>query len=90
MILNLTEILTNLYQLPQKFEVERNAGRWHAAAMSYEKAVMVSRFIEMDAEARDKLLSRFNDAEVEEVYKKAGWYEEGAHAGRIGNRKKAV
>ena len=58
--------------------------------MSYEKAVVVSRFIQMDEEARDKLLSRFDDTKVEEVYKKSGWYEEGAHADRSANRKKAV
>ncbi|MCI5874466.1 MAG: hypothetical protein PUJ55_10840 [Clostridiales bacterium] len=58
--------------------------------MSYEKAVIVSRFIQMDTEARDKLLSRFNDAEVEQVYKNAGRYEEGAHADRAADRKKAV
>lgn len=89
-MLNLTEILTNLYQLPQKFAEERAEGKWHAAAQTYELAVMISWFIQMDAEERDKLLSRFDDAEVEEVYKKAGRYEEEAHADRRADRKKAV
>lgn len=89
-MLLIPEILNKLHQLPDKFEQDCAEKKWHAAAMDYENAVVVSRFIEMDYEAREKLLNRFQTEVVEEVYKKAGWYEEGTHADRIRNRKEAV
>lgn len=89
-MLNLTGILTKLYQLPEKFEEARAAGRWCEAAGAYEKAVVVSRFIGMDAEARDKLLNRFDSDEVKRVYKNAGRYEEVADADRGADRKQVV
>lgn len=76
--------------MPQKFEEARNAGRWCEAAGAYEKAVVISRFIGMDAEARDKLLDRFDAEEVKQVYKDAGRYEEVADADRGTDRKQAV
>ena len=67
-------------------------GEWCAAAYVYEKVVVVSGFIQMDQEARDKLLSSFDVSEVEEAYKKAGWYEGGnmKDVDRRGDREKAV
>lgn len=89
-MLPITEILDELYRLPEKFEEARTAGRWCAAAKTYEKAVIVSRFIQMDAPERDKLLNRFDEDAVEQAYKNAGWYEEEANADRSWNRKEAV
>lgn len=76
--------------MPKKFEEARNAGRWGEAASVYEKAVVISRFIGMDEEARDKLLNRFDADEVKQVFKDAGRYEEVADADRSADRKQAV
>ncbi len=89
-MLNTTEILTKLYRLPELFREQSVSGEWKAAAMTYEKAVDVSTFIEMDGAARDKLLEHFDADTVENVYRKAGWYKEEADADRTGDRKKAV
>lgn len=76
--------------MPEKFEEARAAGRWCEAAGAYEKAVVVSRFIGMDAEARDKLLNRFDSDEVKQVFKDAGRYEEVTDADRGADRKQVV
>ena len=90
MMLNITGILTKLYQLPEKFALECEAEHWCAAAMAYEMAVLVSRFIEMDRDSREKLLNQFQPEVVEQVYKNAGWYEEVSDADRKADRKEAV
>lgn len=89
-MLNLVEIVTKLYQLPRKFEEAQTAGRWCEAASAYEKAVVISRFVGMDVEARDKLLNRFDPDAVKQVFKDAGRYEEVADADRGADRKQAV
>lgn len=76
--------------MPEKFEEARTAGRWCEAASAYEKAVVISRFIGMDVEARDKLLNRFDPDAVKQVFKDAGRYEEVADADRGADRKQAV
>lgn len=76
--------------MPEKFEEARAAGRWCEAAGAYEKAVVVSRFVGLDVEARDKLLNRFDSDEVTQVYKNAGRYEEVADADRGADRKQVV
>lgn len=89
-MLPIPEILTKLYQLPEKFKRECEAEHWCAAAMAYEMAVMVSRFIELDREPRERLLNQFQPEVVECVYKNAGWYEEENDAERKADRKEAV
>lgn len=90
MTLTLPEILTKLYQLPEKFERDYSAGKWRLAAMDYENALLMSRFIHMDDEPRDRLLNRFNPKKVQDAFKAAGWYEEREDVKRIGDRKEAV
>lgn len=89
-MLTLNEIMSELYRLPDVFEEKYRESKWCAACITYETAVIVSRFIEMDKTARDKLLNRFNQEAVEQAYKAAGWYEEERNADREADRKEAV
>lgn len=87
---NITEILNELNQLPEEFKTACGEEKWCRAAMVYEKAVIVSGFIQMDDEARDRLLNRFDQELVLKAYKAAGWYKEETNAEYHGDRKKAV
>lgn len=87
---NIIEILNSLSRLPEEFEKDCREGKWCRAALDYEKAVVVSKFIQMDEEARDKLLDRFEQELVIKAYKAAGWYEEETNVERSADRKEAV
>lgn len=89
-MLNNTQILENLNRLPEQFEQACKDGKWCVAAIAYENALLVSRFVRLDDVARDRLLVRFDPTQVETAYKAAGWYKEEQNADREGNRKKAV
>lgn len=89
-MLNNIQILEKLDKLPGKFDADCAAGKWCMAAWDYENALLVSSFVQMDDVARDRLLSRFDQAKVEEAYKAAGWYEEKKDADRERDYKKAV
>lgn len=89
-MMTIIEILNSLNRLPEEFEKACDEGKWCKAAMDYENAVKISRFIQMDKEARDKLLDRFDKKLVIKAYKAAGWYKEETDAEREADRKKAV
>lgn len=89
-MMTIIEILNSLNRLPEEFAKACEEGKWCKAAVDYENAVKISRFIQMDEEARDKLLDRFDKKLVIKAYKAAGWYKEEADAERETNRKKAV
>lgn len=89
-MLNIIEILNKLNELPEEFAKACKEGKWCKAAMDYENAVKFSKFIQMDEEARDKLLDRFDQELVIKAYKAAGWYKEETDAEREADRKKAV
>lgn len=83
-----TKILEHLQQLPDSFREHFTQERWSAAAMDYEHALVVSRFIRMDEEARLKLIEQFDTEQVQEAYKKAGRWKEDADG--KGDREEAV
>lgn len=89
-MLTLNEILNKLYRLPSEFEEKYREEKWCAACSSYETAVIVSRFIEMDKPAREKLLSHFDQAAVEQAYIRAGWYGGEKDADRKADRKQTA
>lgn len=73
---SIAEILSELNSLPEEFQKDCEAGKWCKAALQYEKAVVVSSFIEMEEEKRDRLLSRFEQGLVIKAFRAAGWYKE--------------
>jgi hypothetical protein len=83
----ITEILEHLSVLPDEFAEHYAAGKYAWAAMDYEHAVLVSKFIRMDEEARNKLLEQFNQDEVEKCFKESGRWED---ADRAADGKTAV
>ena len=70
----ITQIMEHLWELPDSFKEHCAAGRYHAAAMDYEHALLVSRFVEMGEEPRRRLIASFDAEQVKEAYRKAGWF----------------
>lgn len=89
-MLTVVQILTRLYELPEEFDKQYEKGEWCAASMTYETALLVSGFIELDTDARDKLMDRFDKSKVINAFRCAGWYREDIDADRRTDRKKAV
>lgn len=73
-MLPMNQILERLNSTPDLFQKKYQEGKWCEAAMIYEDALLVSRFVEMDTEARDKLMKRFDPDKVLDAFQKAGWY----------------
>lgn len=78
-----TQILEHLQQLPEEFAEQYAAGEYARAAMTHEYAARVSSFIEMDKDARDALMARFNQEQVEEAYQRVGRWRD-AERKRVG------
>ena len=78
-----TQILEHLQQLPEEFAEQYAAGEDARAAMTHEYAARVSSFIEMDKDARDALMARFNQEQVEEAYQRVGRWRD-AERKRVG------
>lgn len=90
-MLTLNEIQTKIHNLPVKFEKDYEAENWTLAAIDYENALLMSRFIRMDEDAREQLINRFDQNKVEAAFKAAGRYKEGlADVEREANRRQAV
>ena len=73
-MLPINQILVRLNNTPDLFEQKYKGKKYCEAAMCYEDALLVSRFVEMDTEARDKLMKRFDPDKVLDAFQKAGWY----------------
>lgn len=82
-----TQILEHLQQLPDSFREHYREQRWSAAAMDYEHALLVSKFIRMDDGERMQLVGKFDQNEVQDAYKRAGWWKD---ADGKGNRAETV
>lgn len=83
-----TQILENLHRLPEKFEENYKAGAWNVACDCYEMAIMVSTFVHMDKEPRNKMISGFDQRKVQDAFKRAGrWVE---NADRKADKRQAV
>lgn len=78
-----TQILEHLQKLPEEFTEQYAAGEYARAAMTHEYAARVSSFIEMDKDARDALMARFNQEQVEEAYQRVGRWRD-AERKRVG------
>lgn len=90
-MLTLNEILTKIHNLPEKFEQDYAAERWTLAALDYEHALLMSRFVRMDDDAREQLIGRFDQKKVKAAFEAAGRCKEGlADVEREANRRQAV
>lgn len=70
------EMREELHMMPEQFRELYRLGLWSAAAQTYEHAVTISGFLEMEQEERDRLLGEFDPVQVEDAYRKAGWTED--------------
>ena len=78
-----TQILEHLQKLPEEFAEQYAAGEYARAASTHEYAARVSSFIEMDKDARDALMARFNQVQVEDAYQRVGRWRD-AERERVG------
>ena len=78
-----TQILEHLQKLPEEFEEQYTAGEYARAASTHEYAARVSSFIEMDKDARDALMERFDQMQVEDAYQRVGRWRD-AERERVG------
>ena len=88
--LTLQEIVDKTKRLPEEFEQHYADGKWIMAAMDYEHALLISRFIGLSAAERLELLARFDQDKVEAAFKRAGRYKEEIDAEREADRAKDV
>ena len=78
-----TQILEHLQKLPEEFAEQYAAGEYARAASTHEYAARVSSFIEMDKDARDALMVRFDQVQVEDAYQRVGRWRD-AERERVG------
>lgn len=70
-MLTLPEILEWLNEAPDRFMRHYHAGEYGKAAYDHESAINTMNHIELDAEPRERIMSRFDEEKVKEVYKEA-------------------
>ncbi len=73
MTLTVKEILEKIRTLPEEFTQAYEAGKWCAAAMAYENALLMTRFIRMEEGERAELIGRFDQDKVRYAFVAAGW-----------------
>lgn len=68
-MITINEIVTRLNGKPDEFKKHMNAGEYAAAKWCYIKTAVVAGFIELDDERRDKLMSRFDEKDVDKAFR---------------------
>lgn len=88
--LSLQQILDKTRQLPEEFERHFAEEKWIRAAMDYENALLISRFIGLSDAERLELLAGFDADKVKHAFRQAGRYKEDTDVKRETDREKAV